>query len=63
MKGKFACSCGRHLALEMMQHATNVVQRTCPKCRSKWQIVITPTYSKGDVFIHTLQATKLQGTK
>jgi transcription elongation factor Elf1 len=26
-----------------MNYATQVVQRTCPKCRAKWQLKVTPT--------------------
>ena len=36
-------NCDRKLrGTEIMEHATLVIQRTCPGCRMRWQVVIAP---------------------
>jgi transcription elongation factor Elf1 len=39
---KFNCpSCGHKLAgVEAMNFATQVVRRTCPECKDRWQLVV-----------------------
>jgi hypothetical protein len=32
-----------------MDHATQVVTRTCQRCRERWQLVVTPSVVHGRV--------------
>jgi hypothetical protein len=40
---RFKCSCGKQLGyVAAMDHATQVVNRTCRRCGKRWQVMVEP---------------------
>jgi len=60
MKVKFKCPCCETVlrGVDMMEHATLIVKRTC-KCGKRWQVKVTPLRSKDGVHIHAADFTPI----
>ncbi len=52
--------CGRKVkAAHFMRAATQVVRRTCPGCKQRWQVKLAPLGARPGVFFHEATWTRL----
>lgn len=63
MKLAIECpTCGGYVhPIEGHEHATEVADRTCRKCRARWRVVAKPAARRGAFIAHKLDWTCLRG--
>lgn len=67
MYGSPKCSCGRKLRkVRLQENAVEIFQRTCPKCKIRWQVKVEPLPPSPKVkgmWVHILNLVDLDAGK